>query len=225
MNNNIKKLAKKFRKKYRLASVDYRALKKAAVNMGYTVIEFNSICNEEDVETVVQNLNLSENLQKSRGFTYVSAEYRLIFINEDLSDEEKMIVLSHELGHVVCEHFLTAPIIGNDVKAEFEANEFSHYLLKSRGFTKVKNVMAVHRRALIASVLMLCLVVGSLTAYFIIRDRNLYMDNLYVTSTGERYHKKDCIYVKDKTNVKRLTKEDFDKDIYSPCNVCLPDDN
>ena len=141
MNKNIKKLTKNFIKKHKLIFIDYSVLKNTAINMGYTVIEFNSIFNEKDVETVIQNLDLCENALKSRGFTYVSTEYRLIFINEDLNDEEKLLVLSHELGHIVCEHFSAAPIIGNDVKEEYEANEFSHYLLKQDVFRKIKNSM------------------------------------------------------------------------------------
>lgn len=225
MNNNIKKLTKTFIKKYKLTSIDYFDLKNVASNMGYTVIEFNSIFNEKDVETVIRNLDLNENALKSRGFTYVSAEYRLIFVNEDLNDEEKLLVLSHELGHILCEHFSTSPIIGNDVKDEHDANEFSHYLLKKSGFRKVKNAISVHRKAFVASVVILCLIIGSLTAYLIIRNRNVYEDNLYITSTGECYHKKECIFVKNKTNIKKLTKEEFDSGTYSPCDMCLPDEN
>ena len=225
MNNNIKKLAKTFIKKYKLTAIDYCSLKNVAINMGYTIIEFNRLFNEKDIETVIQNLDLSENTLKSRGFTYVSAEYRLIFINEDLNNEEKILILSHEIGHIVCEHFSTVPIIGNDVKDEYEANEFSHYLLKQSGFRKIKNTLAVHRKVFIASVVILCLIIGSLTAYLIIRNRNVYEDNLYITSTGACYHKKECIFVKNKTNIKKLTKEEFDSGTYSPCDMCLPDKN
>lgn len=225
MNNNIKKLAKTFIKKYKLTSIDYSALKNTANNMGYTIIEFNSIFNEKNVETVIQNLGLCENALKSRAFTYVSAEYRLIFVNEDLNDEEKLLVLSHELGHIVCEHLSTVPVIGNDVKDEHEANEFSHYLLKQSSFRKVKNVIVVHRKAFIFSIVILCLIIGSVTAYLIIRNKSVYKDNFYITSTGECYHKKECIFVKNKTNIKRLTKEEFESGVYSSCNMCLPDKN
>ncbi len=225
MNNNIKKLTKTFIKKYKLTSIDYSALKNVANKMGYTVIEFNSIFNEKDVETVIHNLNLGENALKSRGFTYVSAEYRLVFVNEDLNNEEKLLVLSHEIGHIVCEHFSTTPIIGNDVKDEHEANEFSHYLLKQSVFRKMKKTIASHRKAFIASVVILCLIIGSLAAYLIICNRNTYKDNLYITTTGECYHKKECIFVKNKTNIKKLTKEEFESGNYSPCDMCLPDEN
>ena len=225
MNNDIKKLAKTFIKKNRLTSIDYSVLKNTAINMGYTLIEFNSIFNEKDVETVIQNLDLVENALKSRGFTYVSAEYRLIFVNEDLNDEEKLLVLSHELGHIVCKHFSTVPIIGNDVKEEYEANEFSHYLLKQSGFRKAKNAIVAHCKAFIASIVILCLIIGSLTAYLIMQNKNLYKDNLYVTSTGICYHKKECIFVKNKSRIQKLTKEEFEKGTYSPCDMCLPDNN
>lgn len=225
MSNSIKKAAKTFIKKHKLTFIDYSVLKGVAINIGYTVIEFNSIFNEKDVETVIRNLGLGENVLKSRGFTYVSSEYRLIFVNENLNDEEKLLVISHELGHIVCEHLSTSYIIGNDVKDEHEANEFSHYLLKQSGFTKVKNAISAHRKAFIASVVMLCLIIGLLSTYSIVRNANAYEDNLYITSTGECYHKKECIFVKNKTNIKKLTKEEFDSGAYSPCDMCLPDKN
>lgn len=225
MNNNIKKLVKTFVKKHKLTSIDYSTLSNTATDMGYTVIEFNGIFNEGDVATVIQNLDLNKNTLKARGFTYVSAEYRLIFINEDLNNEEKLLVLSHELGHIVCEHFSTTPIIGNDVKDEHEANEFSHYLLKPSSFRKTKNLIAVHRKAFITAVIILCLIVGVLAGYLIIQNKNLYKDDLYVTSTGECYHKKECIFIKNKTNIQKLTKEEFEKGNYSPCDMCLPDNN
>ena len=225
MNKNIKKLAKIFISKHKLGSVDYIALKNTVSNMGYTIIEFNSIFNEKDVETVIQNLDLSEKALKSRGFTYVSPEYRLIFINEDLSDYEKLIILSHEVGHIVCEHFSNAYIIGNDVKEEYEANEFSHYLLEQNGLGKMRKTIKAHRKVYIASFVILALIIGSLITYLAIQNRNAYKDNLFITSTGGCYHKKECIFVKNKNNVKKLTKEDFDGGIYSPCDICLPDEN
>ena len=223
--NNIKQLSKNFTKKYKLVSVDYFSLKNVVGRMGYTIIEFSSIFNERDIETVIHNLNLEENILKSRAFTYVSSEYRLVFVNEDLSDDEKLIVLCHEIGHIVCEHFSAVPVIGNDVKDEYEANEFAHYLLNQNCFSKMKNVISIHRKAVIASVAALFLVIGSLIAYRIIYNRNVYNDNFYITTTGERYHKKECIFVKNKNNVKKLTKEDFENKKYSPCDMCLPDED
>ena len=129
MSKSVKYKAKKFARQNSLTNITYDKLRVVSENIGYTVIEFNNVFNDNNVETVIKNLKLEEVVQKSRGFTYVDKNYRLIFINEDLTKDEKIIVLSHEIGHVICKHFSSHHIIGNDVKEEYEANEFSHYLL------------------------------------------------------------------------------------------------
>lgn len=223
MNNNSKKLAKTFIKKYKLTYIDYPVLKNVAINMGYTIIEFNSIFNEKDVETVIHNLDLSENVLKSRGFTYVSTEYRLIFVNEDLNNEEKLLVLSHEIGHIACEHFSTVPIIGTDIKDEHEANEFSHYLLEKNFYRRVQYL--VNKNKKLTTVITL-IIIFTLVATFVgiaIHREKAYYGDYYITSTGNKYHKKECIFTKDKTTVKRLNKKEFEEGIYEACDTCLPD--
>ena len=222
MNNNIRKLAKTFIKKYKLTFIDYSVLKNIASNMGYTIIEFNSIFNEKDVETVIQNLDLSENALKSRGFTYVSAEYRLIFVNEDLNDEEKLLVLSHEIGHIVCDHFSTVPIIGIDVKDEYEANEFAHYLLEERLSRRIRYI--VNKNKKVTTIIMIVfLSLIATTAVIVAHKEKSYYGEFYITSAGNKYHKKECIFTKDKTTVKRLNKKEFEEGIYEACDICLPD--
>lgn len=223
MNNNTKKLAKTFIKKYKLTFIDYSALKNTANNMGYTIIEFNSIFNEKDVETVIQNLDLSKTALKSRGFTYISAEYRLIFINEDLTDEEKLLVLSHELGHIVCEHFSVVPIIGNDVKEEHQANEFSHYLLEESLSRKIHYIVDKNKKT--TAILMAIIIVSLITIFvgMAIHREKAYYGDYYTTSTGNKYHKKECIFTKDKTTVRRLNKKEFEEGTYEACDICLPD--
>ncbi len=224
MSNDIKRKANIFIKQHKLRTLDYSEIEKAAMQMGYTIIEFNSIANDADVDTIIRNLELSEKILKSRGFTYVSKDYRLIFVNEDLSTEEKILVLSHEIGHIVCGHFAAGTIIGNDVKEEYEANEFSHYLLQKSAMRKTRDFIAVHRKTMIASVIMLCLIAGVLIVSLISEQSKIYMDNLYITSTGNHYHKQECIFVKNKTNVQKLTKDDFEGGLYIPCDMCLPDE-
>jgi Zn-dependent peptidase ImmA (M78 family) len=185
------------------------------------VNEFKPI-NEKDVETVIQNLDVGENALKSRGFTYVSAEYRLIFVNEDLTDEEKLLVLSHELGHIVCEHFSVVPIIGNDVKEEYEANEFAHYVLNQSTFIKGKKLFAKNKKLVLSIITIVVLCILVFCATNIIKRKQSYYGEFYITTTGSKYHKKDCIFIKEKNNVERLTKEQFSTSEYSPCEMCLP---
>ena len=39
---------------------------------------------------------------------------------------------------------------------------------------------------------------------------------------GEEYHEEKCVFVKDKDNIERLTKEQFENREYEPCGICLP---
>lgn len=121
----IKKKTNEFIKKNQLKSISYINLKNAIEKEGYTVIEFNSIVNDENVETIISNLNLGDIRTKSRGFTYSDVNYRLIFINEDMNEEEKILVLSHEIGHIMCNHINMPAVIGNDVKDKTNVKKLS----------------------------------------------------------------------------------------------------
>lgn len=223
MSKAIKKAVNQFIKQHHITTINYSTLKEVVKTIGFTIIGFNNIFNDKDVETVIQNLRLSEAVSQSRGFTYVSKDYRLIFINEDLSDDEKTLVLSHELGHIVCEHFTTTPIIGKDVKEEYEANEFSHYLLNQNSLRNLKLTITKHKKKVAVVALSFVAILVTIVTVITINQEQSYYDNCYITSTGNKYHKKDCIFVKDKTTVKRLTKEEYDAGKYEACDMCLPD--
>ena len=222
MSNAIKKITNQFIKQHSISVVNYSTLKDVVKRIGYTIIEFNNIFNDKDVETVIQNLRLSEAVSQSRGFTYVSKDYRLIFINEDLSDDEKTLVLSHELGHIVCEHFTTIPIIGKDVKEEYEANEFSHYLLNQNAFYNLKLTITKHKKAVVIVASSIVAILVIIVAGIAINKEQSYYGDFYITTTGDKYHQPECIHVKNNNNIDRLTKEQFESGEYEPCGTCLP---
>lgn len=223
MSQKIKSKVKKFVCKHSLYKIDYETLKRIAVQNGYTTVEYNNIINNENVSAVITELNLGESILHSRGFTYVDKNYRLIFINEDLNDEEKTLVLAHELGHVECEHFGMYSIIGKDVRQEFEASEFAHYLINQSKSQKIANIISGHKLVVFVIVLLIFTTLLSLGIYQGIKKEQLYMENYYITSTGNKYHRKDCIFAKDRKTIKRLTKEEFESGSYEACDMCLPD--
>jgi hypothetical protein len=45
---------------------------------------------------------------------------------------------------------------------------------------------------------------------------------VYVTPSGERYHRSDCRYVKGKTTLRQLTVAQAKAEGYTPCKVCKP---
>ena len=56
------------------------------------------------VETVVHALGLEERIARSNGSIYIDRNYRLLFVNESLTDQEKILVMAHEEGHYYCGH-------------------------------------------------------------------------------------------------------------------------
>lgn len=222
MSTTIKKIANQIIKQNHITAVNYSTLKEIVKNIGFTIIEFNNIFNDKDVETIIQNLGLNETVLRSRGFTYADNNYRLVFINEDLNDDEKLYVLSHELGHIVCEHFTGGPIIGRDVKEEHEANEFSHYLLKQGSLRKLRFAIVKRKRIVMVFASVLFVILALIVAGLVVNKEKSYYGDFYITTTGNKYHQAECIHVKNKNNIERLTKEQFESGEYEPCGTCLP---
>lgn len=65
-------------------------------------------------------------------FTYQDPHLRIVFMQENLSQQEQIILLSHELGHILCRHLKCSPATGpgSSVLQEQEANEFASILLR-----------------------------------------------------------------------------------------------
>lgn len=224
MTQTIKREVNQFVKKHDLRQITYAGLKHAAEDMGYTVIEFNSSYNENNVQTVINNLNLQDAVIRSKGFTYIDNKYRLIFVNECLNGEEKQLVLSHEIGHILRGHFRADSIIGKDVHDEFEANEFSHYLLKQDLGRKIRCSIYRHQKTVVLMTVIIAIAAISFGIVMIVRENQSYYGEYYVTETGNKYHKRDCIFIKNKKNIKRLSKEEFISGKYKRCNMCLPEE-
>lgn len=224
MNKKIKQKVNEFVKQYRLLNVTIDSLSDIITKLGYTLILFNKRLNSNDVETILNNLNLHEYILNSRGFTYTDSNYRLLFLNESLNNEEKIFVLAHEIGHIVFNHIKSGTVIGNDVKEEYEANEFVHYLLNPSRLAKAKTVMATHKKATISVLIAVFMIIATTTIGIVVNKEQSYYGNYYVTTSGQKYHRKECIHVKYKNNVSRLSKEDFEAGLYDSCDVCLPDE-
>lgn len=215
---SVQKQVRTFRRKYRIRTVNSTSLRAALRRQGYTVVEFNGISEAPDTAALIAALQLEEEAARSKCFTYRNDKYRLVFLNEDLNEEERTVVLAHEEGHILNRHMTQAEVIGENVVQEYEANEFAHYLLRDKTGKK-------RRRAILAAVCALLLAAGVCTGVFfgLRHDRAVYTEDLYRTATGTRYHVRDCVYVKYRNDVVRLTKEEFDSGAYQPCRACLPD--
>lgn len=214
--------AQRFLKEFGCGKIDYDFLKKVVEQQGYTVVEYNHIFNDEDVETLIEALKLSDSIIRSRGFTYADQNHRIVFVHEDLSPAEKLLVLAHEEGHIFCGHMRDGPIIGKDVQEEFEANEFAHFILNPGKAIKVKNKVKENKKAVIIGAICIVLLIAGCTALAIVNQEKKYYGEYYITESGDKYHEKGCIFVKDKNNCHRMTVEEFESGEYEPCGICLP---
>ena len=214
-----RKQAANFKKKHGIKVVSSDELARALGEQGYTLVQYNGIEENEDVTTLSTELGIEKWLKQSRCFTYRDEKYRIVFIQEGLNEEEKQIVLAHEEGHIWNDHLSKECVLGNDVVQEYEANEFSHFLLADKKG-------AIKRTKIIVASISLLLVVAICLGLFLKNrhDEAVYTDNLYRTESGTKYHLRDCIYIKDKTDVHRLTIEEFNSGKYEPCEACKPDE-
>lgn len=221
-SNEIRLQARAFVKEFDLHDLDYYSLKSVIEKQGFTVVEFNHLYNNQDVELLIQTLSLTTAINRSRGFTYVDKHHRIVFINENLSDEEKLVVLAHEEGHIYCGHIKNSSVFGQDVQEEFEANEFVHFLLNQTKVQRLRRWVRHHKiSVIVTSIVLIVIVIAiSLLTHHIIEEK--YYGDYYITETGFKYHKKNCGYVKDKSTVRRMTKDDYESGNYEPCGVCLP---
>ena len=217
----IKQAVKTFKKQYKYAAYDYKTLCHIADKLGYTVIEFNNIKNDTNVQILLDCLKLSHKISASKGFTYADNNYRLVFIHEDLSIQEKTIVLAHETGHIYLEHMTSIPILGTDVREEYEANEFVHYLLTPSFSTVMTNWIASHKKLLIVSGIIIVLLTAGITAK-VIYDKQNEKIQYYLTETGSKYHIKNCVYLKNKENIKTISASELESTKYEPCRTCMP---
>lgn len=212
-----KKNVLKFRKKYNLKKVDVVGLIKTIESQGYTVVPFNLACSNDNVRLLIKALKLEDYVFSCKCFTYCDDKYRLVFVNEDLSEDEKIVVLAHEEGHIWHEHMISGAVFGADVKQEFQANEFAHFLLEDKDGTKRKN------RIVICTIIILIFIISGLYIFYQKKyDERVYTDNYYRTNSGLKYHLEECVYIKNRKDVYKLTREEFESGNYEPCAVCIP---
>ncbi len=219
MKNQVREIAGKYLCRQISGTVTSEKTISALESQGYTIVRYNAVSNCKDVTELADLLGVADYIRSSKGFTYADSNNRIVFLNEDLSEEESVYVLLHEQGHILCRHFSEGSVMGTDVMQEHEANEFVHYVLEPTVGMK----LAVRRKPIILSLSMIIVIVIVIALIGVVNQQKSYYGEYYITETGHKYHQADCIFVKNKTNVRRLTEEEFQSRDYEECEICLPD--
>ena len=197
-------------------------LKDIAQNLGYTVIRYDGVCSDEDVAVIADSLDLRGMLERAKGFTYTDKNYRLVFVNRDLTEEEAVIVFLHELGHIYLGHTERATAFGYDVIEEYAASEFVHYMLEPPMSGRVVAFIQKKKRLLLFIAIIVMVILIGIGLYQKKKSDEYYNQEFYVTEAGKKYHLRKCYYIKGK-EVRLLTEDEIKSGEYEPCSVCIPE--
>lgn len=223
MASKIKRSANRFIKEYKIKNLTVERISEIIKSQGYRIIRFGKAYNEKNIEILINGLELNGYVQAYSAFTYADDKYRLVFLEDNISDEEALILLTHEEGHIYNEHFGEAVIAGKNTIHEYEANEFAHYVLTPTFATKTTTCISNHKTVAIICSILILFIAGACIATPIIIKQQTYYGNYYFSPTGTKYHEKDCFYIRDKKTKERVTKEIMKEKGLEPCKVCLPE--
>ena len=216
-------LARKEAVALRASISDRRALLDAAIGhmkttLGWDTAYFND---GGPGDKLLEAHGLSEVASRNKAFAVKGL--RVIFI--DRSTKNKVRPYLHEVAHIVLKHDFDAL----SAKDEIEANEFADYLLK-RHPSKYQ-IMAISCAVLLAISLILHIpgVLHPKTGHAVpvsgshgATDQSHLDDKVIITASGEKYHRANCGYIQNKTNIQEITIEQADKLGKDPCSVCNP---
>lgn len=229
MNNNVLKVAKKYRRNFIRKQVNVENVISYLSRIGYSVFFYSDTKGRH----LLMEHNLEEHSEKVYALTYSTRNDKLVFVSDKISQEEKLHALLHETGHILLGHLEKRDSVQDDQMAEIQADAFVQYVL----FPPKVPVMSY------VSLAVICFAVsGALYAYMgaqptepanntqktEITDtaatqaptQSPSADLVYITKTGTRYHRADCMYTKDKDCIS-ITREEAEKR-YTPCSICRP---
>lgn len=213
---NPQYLANKLLTQYKLKQPTLEDIIFLVGSNGYEIIDFEP--GSPSAEKLFQELALNEAVCSQDAFLYTNHDVKLLFVKDSLDADEKRVAIAHELGHIVCGHSQTKP----SVKEEYEANEFVHYFLNPSLRLRFQNMTTRHKwRTAVIILAIVILIVGGIFIYRSVIDQKY--SPYYVTSSGKKYHLRNCVQINSKTNIRRITKEELATGNYEPCDSCLHD--
>lgn len=209
--------------RYKLSKVSLDNLVYIIEDQGFEIIEYIS---GEDLSAnlLIERLDLTNYSRANKAFAYQCGDSKFIFVSEDMSAAEKLYALAHEAGHIFCGHLKDGNMTCS-VEEEYEANEFAHAILHPRRRDCFVQWIREHKKVVCFGALTLVIVFAVAIGIARAERQRSYYGKYYITDSGHKYHEAECIFVKDKSNVERLTKEDFYSGEFEPCQICLPEYN
>lgn len=220
-NNSPKAIAYKTLLKNKLCSPHcFEDLERIIEAERFMVIPYKKCNNTEEVKGLIERLGIENEIEHSDSFIYIRNNLRFVFINSDVSAEDRCALLRHELGHILDPDLRGIDASRSAVKKEEFANEFSYHFKNPRLMIRV--CCLLNKKIIIAVCIALLLVcTGLLSMVHLLNDRNSAKDTYYITPGGEKYHRSFCITVKNRTNLREVSAECAAEEGYEPCLLCI----
>lgn len=219
----IKAKVKDMLSHYKLSKVTLDNLVYIVEDQGFEIIEY-VYGEDSSANCLIERLELTNYSRENKAFTYQCGVSRFVFVSEDLSAIEKLYALAHEVGHIFCGHLKDGNITCS-IKEEYEANEFAHAILHPRKWDCIIQWIREHKKTVCIGTSVLLFVCAIVIGFIHSEHQSSYYGEYYITESGHKYHESECIFVKNKNNIDRLTKEDYYSGEYEPCKICLPEHN
>lgn len=214
--------AKKIIKALKGKNLTYVNAEKAANDLGYSIVFFNTPLGDMEIERYKL-----EHKKSLKAFTYSNAA-KIIFIDGTLHSDDRLYLLLHEIGHIALGHIGDGKLMTrNQILIEFEADNFAYTVI--RGEKKIAVYILISAIVLSISIIFSSIRITDNREYVsanaekhesVIHQLETEVDMVYITPSGTKFHRKDCMYTKDKT-LTELPRSKASTQ-YAPCKVCKP---
>lgn len=210
MSNHIIKSARKFLKTELKYEVTFETVTSYLQRAGYVVVFFDPSCGNDLIEKV----GLSEYSKTVHAFTVRYKGTNAVFIDSKMPTQDKLHAMLHEAGHIYLNHLSIDKMIADNRHMEMQAEAFAYEVLIHKKSSKIMIV--------IPCIAALCIVLTAVytTHHKIDTYKATNEKAVYITQTGEKYHRSSCIYVQYK-DCTEITKAQAEK-AFDPCMVCNP---
>lgn len=230
MNKAAKHLAHKtLLDNKRYSALTYQDLQEFIEEKGFQIVPYKKYNNSSEIDECITRLCLQDKIQQHDSFIYLHNNLKLVFINDDLSTQDKRALLCHELGHIVDIHFLSDDLSYSKIQSEEFANEFSYHLQNPGFFVKLLSLLSL-KSVIITLLTISVFFIGGIGLYQAYNHSHTPTTSAemsdskteyFVTSSGKKYHKGFCIIVKYRNNVTAYSLEELINNGYEPCQLCI----
>ena len=224
----LKRTVKKFLKSVKY-NVTFKNAETYLTTLGYSIAFFGTPSGDSEIEK-----HGLQYMTDEKAFTYCG-QSKLVFISASLHANDKLLVLLHEIGHILFGHLgKNKHLTRDDVKAEIEADAFAYSVLNHK--KPLLKPLFIAACAIVILGLTLFLAHNKTevpqnnpaenineTAETFFHDESIERPSsdeiVYITKTGNKFHRSTCSSLHSSSIP--LQRDEAEAN-YTPCKICNP---